>query len=93
MGSKPPKTDTAPEASVEIPPIQWRDVPTVAIDAALGNATVGGTHRVTLGEFVFNETPGATQPKLRSVVTLALTAASLKHLADYLTKLANPTDG
>jgi hypothetical protein len=83
----------AEEAEAEVPPIQWRDIPTVVVDGALTHATINELQRVTLAEFVFNEAPGATKPKLRPVVTLALTPNALKSLAQYLTELANKTDG
>lgn len=66
---------------------EWTAVPTFVVDAAIGNVHVGGLHRITLAEFVLNATPGSETPKVRPVVTIALTPASLQYLAVHFANL------
>src|SRR5258708_34921786 len=71
----------------EEPVINWRDVPTVVVDTVMAQASAAGIHRITLGEFVFNDAPNASKPKVRSVVTLALSQAAVRGLAEYFANI------
>jgi hypothetical protein len=87
MSSKAPQAELPSQE--DLPPVQWRDVPTVLVDGVIGDCIVSGVRRITLAEFVYNETPGAPKPRIRTVVTLAMTDMALKNISDYLAKLVN----
>ena len=67
--------------------VAWQPVPTVVVDATLGNARVGGVYRIVLAEFVLNPEEGAQKPMARPVINIALTPVSLRNLAAALNAL------
>ncbi|QIK79392.1 hypothetical protein G7077_11250 [Sphingomonas piscis] len=66
---------------------EWHPVPTIFVDGVLGSSTLGGVHRIILGEFVFNTVPGATNATAKPVINLNISDAALPFLIEYLQNL------
>lgn len=64
--------------------VDWQEVPSYFFDGILGNAYVGGMHRIILGEFIFDPDPAATKPNVRPVCNLVLSHDALTALIERL---------
>jgi hypothetical protein len=67
--------------------VEVGDYPTLFVDGVLASAWVGGTHRVLLGAFVPDMTPGHSTPTARAVVNLVVTNEGARGLIAHLQNL------